>query len=275
MRRLILTRLLCIVATAAGGDIVLNAQTLPRLFTNEPCQKDFQDQWNAFQAAGKQGPNADTAERLLKQDLNPYVQPGCLADLVIGANPQPVKNAIMTSLVARVVSAAEKQAGSSLSSSGSTNLISKNFASELFSVANEYGALTSSTTGQTTTLSGSLDGLFSPFAGALGGSVSECAVAIVRITPNPPPCLNSSFLNLLGRVNYSASLDLSQPSTITGAATGQASGGTQQVTGTQAGGNLALSQFTAKFLLWAVKPTPSDFQSAIRKGKLSDTNITS
>jgi len=258
MRRPILTRILCLVAIASGGDLVLNAQTLPRLFTNEPCQKNFEDQWNAFQAAGKQGPNADTAERLLKQDLDPRVQAGCLADLLISATPDAAKRRILTDAVGHFVSAVEKQAGSSVSGSGSTNPIAKNFASSLFSVANEYGALTSSTSGQTTTLSGSLDQLPSPFAGGLSGVAAECAVEIVQRSL----CVNSKLLNFLGRINYSASLDLSQPSTITGTATGQASGGTQQVTGTQGGSNLSLSQFTAKILILGGKPSMDDLQTA-------------
>lgn len=172
MSRLVLTQILFMVAFAAGGDVVLGAQTtLPKLFTNGSCQSDFQENWNTFHAKMQRGDRsaADQARTALIQDLDPFVQPGCVSDLLISANPQSTKNAITSALVALMISTAEKQAGSSVSSSGSTSLVSKNFASEFFSLANEYGALSSSTSGQTTTLSGSLDGLFTPFAGALSG----------------------------------------------------------------------------------------------------------
>ena len=119
-------------------------------------------------------------------------------------------------------------------------------------------------------MSGSLDGLYSPFAGGLNGFVSECAVALVKSS-----CVSSTFLNLLGRVNYSVSLDLSQPSILTGTATGQASGGTQQVTGTQGASNFSLSQFTAKVLLWGAKPSPNDLQTAAKSKGLSDAIVNS
>jgi hypothetical protein len=270
MSRLVSNQILFMVVFAVGGDVVLGAQvTLPKLFNNSFCQSGFQYQWNAYQVAMQhQDRNgAETARRLLKDYLNPNVQAGCVSDLMLGASPEITKKEIVNVAVARFISAVEKQAGSSVSGAGSTNVVSKNFASEVFSAANEYGALTSSTSGQTTTLSGSIDRLFVPFAGGLSGLVSECAVAIVNSS-----CVSSTLLNALGRVNYSASLDLSQPSTITGTATGQASGGTQQVTGTQGGSNFSLSQFTAKVLLWGAKPSASDLQSAASgKGLSSDT----
>jgi hypothetical protein len=146
---------------------------------------------------------------------------------------------------------AEKQAGSSSSTSGSTSLVSKNFTSRVLSVADEYGALTSSTSGQTTTISGSLDQLFSAVEGASKGIFTECAVKTIP----GAGCVNSGLMSLLGRVSYSTSLDLNQPSTITGTATGTPQGTSQQVTGTQGGNSFALSQFTAKFFIWAAKPT--------------------
>jgi len=268
MKRCVLTRPLCAIAILVSGSHFLNAQAkLPQLFTNKPCQDDFQQHWSDFQTAKQQGKSTDDAERFLKQDLDPRVQAGCVSDLLITATPDAAKQRIVKDAVGHLVSAVEKQAGSSVSSSGSTNPIAKNFASSLFSVANEYGALTSSTTGQTTTLSGSLDQLFDPFAGGLNGMAAECAVEIVQRAV----CVNSKFLNFLGRINYSASLDLSQPSTVTGTATGQASGGTQQVTGTQGGNNFSLSQFTAKILIFGGKPSMGDLQTAgASKGLGSD-----
>jgi hypothetical protein len=273
MDRIVLARILCGVAISLGGNAVLAAQTaLPKLFTNDGCQESFQGNWNNYQShlndyqtAKQQGRNTDDAERLikdderlLKQDLDPRVQAGCVSDLLARTFSADVDRVIIKNAIGHLVSAVEKQAGSSVSSSGSTNVIPKNFTSSLLSIANEYGALTSSTSGQTTTISGSLDQLLSPFAGGLSGLAAECAVQIVK----SPLCVDSTFLDVLGRVSYSASLDLSQPSTITGTTTGQASGGAQQVTGTQGGNNFSLTQFTAKLLLFGSKPSMGDLQTA-------------
>jgi hypothetical protein len=275
MNRLKLSLILCLIAMGVGGNIATEAQTikLPPLFTNSPCQSGFQGQWNAYHDAIQRGdqPAADTARRFLKDYFNPNGQAGCFSDLLLSVSSQTTNKEIGNTAVARFVSAAEKQAGSSVSSSGSTNVVSKNFTSQLLSVANNYGALTSSTSGQTTTVSGSLDELFNPFAGGLSGLVAECAVEIVK----PHFCVSSPLLNVLSRVDYSASLDLSQPSTVTGTAAGQASGGTQQVTGTQGGNNFSLSQFTAKILLWGARPSPSDLQSAASSKGLSSDFVSS
>src|ERR1035438_1721595 len=112
MNRCVLTRLLCTVAIAVGGDVALGAQTtLPKLFTNGPCQSNFQENWNAFRDKMQQGDTsaADHARTALIQDLDPFVQPGCVSDLLISANPQPTKNAITSALVALMISTAEKQ----------------------------------------------------------------------------------------------------------------------------------------------------------------------
>jgi hypothetical protein len=207
-------------------------------------------------------------QRLFAQFLNLSEQAGCMVNLILTAYPGEVQKALRTQLFLGFVSTAEKQAGSSSSTAGSTDLISKNFTSRLLSVADQYGALTSSTSGQTTTISGSLDQLFTAIEGASKGEFTECAVKTVP----GAGCLNSGIVSFLGRVSYSTSLDLSQPSTITGTAAGTAQGGTQQVTGTQGGNSFALSQFTAKFYIWAQTPTKQDLANALKQSSYDDTS---
>src|ERR1700722_11031240 len=132
MNRLVCSRILFVVTIVASCDVNLGAQTtLPKLFNNRDCQSSFQEHWNTFHDKMQHGDTsaADQERTALAKDLDPFEQAGCVSDLLISANPQPTKKAITSALVARMISAAEKQAGSSESSSGSTNLVSKNFAS--------------------------------------------------------------------------------------------------------------------------------------------------
>jgi len=221
------------------------------------CGKHFEEYREDYKKAAND-PERETASNKLARLFNLHEQAGCVTYLILDAYPDQTR----ADLFLGFASAAEKQAGSSSSTSGSTTLVSKNFTSRLLSVANEYGALTSSTSGQTTTISGSLDQLFSAVGGVSKGAFTECAVATIPGVW----CVRSGLLNFLGRASYSTSLDLSQPSTITGTAAGMstttAQGTSQQVTGTQGGNSFALSQFTAKFFIWAQKPAKTDLLKA-------------
>ena len=224
------------------------------------AEADYQ---KATDDAGRQ--NATKAEQDAKTEqqnsrvglarlFNLREQPGCVVYLILSAYPNQTRPGLFLGFVTAV----EKQAGSTSSTSGSTSLVSKNFTSRLLSVADEYGALTSSTSGQTTTISGSLDQLFTAVEHASSGVFVECAVKTIPGVW----CVSSGLMNFLGRVSYSTSLDLNQPSTVTGTATGTVQGTVQQVTGTQGGNTFALSQFTAKGFIWAAKPKKDDLLKA-------------
>lgn len=60
----------------------------------------------------------------------------------------------------KATSSQKSQAGSSSTTGGSTNLVSKGTTAEILSVATEYGALSESTNNQTVTVQGTLDGPF-------------------------------------------------------------------------------------------------------------------
>jgi hypothetical protein len=224
------------------------------------AEADFQKATDdvARQNAAKAQQDANTKQQSARIGLarlfNLREQPGCVAYLILAAYP----NQTRAGLFLGFVTAAEKQVGSTSSTSGSTSLVSKNFTSRLLSVADEYGALTSSTSGQTTTVSGSLDQLFTAIEHVSSGAFVECAVKTIPGVW----CVRSGLMNFLGRLSYSTSLDLNQPSTITGTATGTVQGTAQQVTGTQGGNSFALSQFTAKGFIWAAKPKKEDLLKA-------------
>jgi hypothetical protein len=230
------------------------AQTPTLKFSNDQCEQTFESYRSDYKKAttdiAKQ-----TAETGFAQLFNFKTQPGCVVSLLLALYPDQARADLFLGFASTV----EKQAGSSASTSGSTSLVSKNFTSRVLSVATEYGALTSSTTGQTTTLSGSLDQLFTAAEKISKGAFVECAVKTIP----GALCARSGPVDFLGRFSYSASLDLSQPSTLTGTAVGTSQGGSQQVTGTQGGNSFALSQFTTKFFIWAAKPTQAKYLNAL------------
>lgn len=260
------TMILIVAIVALCCSAKVSAQAVsPRIsFSNYQCQALFQQYRDQYQKPVSDAERAQ-AEVSLGQLFNARTQPGCLVSLILSAYP----NQVRANLFLGFATAIEKQTGSTSSTSGSTSLVSKNFASRVLSVASEYGALTSSTSGQTTTVSGSLDQLFTAVEKASQGTFVECAVKTIPGVF----CARSGFIDFLGRFSYSTSLDLNQPSTITGTATGTSQGNAQQVTGTQGRNSFALSQFTSKFFIWAAKPTHQDLLNALTDSP-DDSGIT-
>jgi hypothetical protein len=252
-----------LIASLAFLAITCSARTSAQTikFSNYQCENDFEKYRSEFQKATTTEQQAEP-KRFFTQLFDLKEQTGCVVSLLLAVNPEQVRANLFLGFATTV----EKQAGSTASTSGSTSLVSKNFTSRALSVASEYGALTSSTSGQTTTVSGSLDQLFTAIEKASHGTFVECAI---KTLPGVF-CARSGAVDFLGRFSYSASLDLNQPSTITGTAAGTPQGGSQQVTGTQGGNSFALSQFTSKFFIWAAKPTKQDFLDALTKS--SDTS---
>jgi hypothetical protein len=258
--------ILTIVIAALCCSSRVSAQAAsPRFsFSNYQCQALFQQYRDDYRKATSDAQRTQ-AEVSLGQLFNARTQPGCVVSLILAAYP----NQVRANLFLGFATAVEKQSGSTSSTSGSTSLVSKNFASRVLSVASEYGALTSSTSGQTTTVSGSLDQLFTAVEKASQGTFVECAVKTIPGVF----CTRSGVVDFLGRFSYSASLDLNQPSTITGTATGNLQGSTQQVTGTQGRNSFALSQFSSKVFLWAAKPSHQDFLNTLTDSP-DDSGIT-
>jgi hypothetical protein len=260
------TMILIIVLAAMSSSARISAQEVsPRFsFSNYQCEALFQQYRDDYRNATSDAQRTQ-AEVSLGQLFNTKTQSGCVVSLILAVYPDQVRSDLFLGFATAV----EKQAGSTSSTSGSTSLVSKNFTSRVLSVASEYGALTSSTSGQTTTVSGSLDQLFTAVEKASQGTFVECAVKTIPGVF----CARSGAIDFLGRFSYSTSLDLNQPSTITGTATGTPQGGTQQVTGTQGTNSFTLSQFTSKFFIWAAKPSHQDFLNALTNSP-DDSGIT-
>jgi hypothetical protein len=251
MKRLTIAMLFIALLIWAGRT---SAQPPQLTFSNIQCQQKFDEYRRAYQHAATED-DREQAKRDIAQLFSFDKQAGCVVSLLLTARPGEARG----NLILAFASSIQKQTGSTTSTSGSTNLVSKNFTSRVLSVASEYGALTTSTSGQTTTVSGSLDELFTALEKPSRGTIIECALKTIP----GALCVPSGAVGFLGRFSYSASLDLNQPTTITGTATGTAQGGAQQVTGTKAGNSFSLSQFTSKVFIWAAKPTQQDFVNAI------------
>jgi hypothetical protein len=150
-----------------------------------------------------------------------------------------------------------QQNGASVSGSGSTNLVSKNVSSYVLSLASEYGALTETTSGQTTTLAGSLDGIPLALEAHSQGLFAECGAALVG------KCLPSKWFDSLGRVSYSIALNSTPGSQLTGTATGQPQGNSQQVTLNTQGNAVSVGQITSKVALIQPPVTYAEYTKAL------------
>jgi hypothetical protein len=148
------------------------------------------------------------------------------------------------------------QTGSSSGTGGSTNLTSKGIAAKFLSVASEYGALTESTSGQTTTVNGTLAGV--PVALMKKGIAEECSTKLLAETP----CFHHAVVDYMNRISYSLSYDTSQAGqTISGTAVGSSTGTAQEVKAT--GNSHSISAVSAKWVIIQGKSSSKDIQDAL------------
>jgi hypothetical protein len=112
-------------------------------------------------------------------------------------------NNINSAVKATTANRPDQQTTAAQTSIGATSLVQKASGPELFSFALESGALTQSTSGNTSTLSGNLEGVFYSLAG------------------EDPICFTScgSLRRVLGDINATATFTINQPSTTTTSST--------------------------------------------------------
>jgi len=151
-----------------------------------------------------------------------------------------------------------QQNGSSTGSGASTNLVSKGLTSKVLSLASEYGALAESTTGQTTTVSGSLDGIPLALAAHSQGLIAECPLNLISKT-----CFRSKWLDVLGRFSYSVALNNLEASQIRGTANAPVQGSSQSVSFKSTGSSATVSQITGKYNILPGKVTFDQLTKAI------------
>ena len=189
--------------------------------------------------------------------LNSKVTAGCIAELLLKRK----KADELSSFVAGAYSAATKaiqQSGASAGGGGSTSLVSKNATAQVLSLASEYGALTESTSGATTTVSGTVDGIPLALEAHTGGLVAECPMNLINSR-----CINSGLLNFLGRISYSLALNINQGTQITGTTAGPAQG-TAQPASFNSSGSTALTQATGRFIIVRPKVSYTQLIAAVQ-----------
>jgi len=183
-------------------------------------------------------------------------RPACIAELIIAA--QPSGSVIWSEL--KKVTQTLQQNGSSAATSGSTSLASKPLTSQVLAFASDYGALTQSTSGQTTTVSGSLDGIPTALEAHSGGLFTECAARIIR----DAPCVPTGLFDTLGRVSYSVALNSNSGSSVTGSAQGPPSGTAQLATLNSTVNTFAVGQITGKVVILQPKVKYENLTKALQ-----------
>jgi hypothetical protein len=210
MKRALIALFLALAARGASAQDQVSAADLARLFLGKAADKPPQACVDKLEAAMKTPPvgaAADDFTKLLDTSTNPLcatflilsskqfaaAQHASGGELLADAEKQFVPQALS------VLKAIAQQNGASTGTGGSTNLTATGLTSKLFSVASEYGALTESTSNDTTTVQGTLAGV--PLALMQKGAMVECSTRLLALTP----CLHQSLLMWMSRMSYSVS----------------------------------------------------------------------
>jgi hypothetical protein len=181
--------------------------------------------------------------RELRAALDFRLTPACVVEILLLREDAHVLNAI---LVAGYKSATQnvQQSGSSAGSGGSTNLLSKSLSSRALSFASEYGALTQTSSGQTTTVSGTVSGIPLALEADTHDLIAECPLNLLGSR-----CVRSGLLDVLGRMSYSVAMNSTQASQLKGTVNGPVQGTAQPVNVQSSGSSATVSQITGKFVI--------------------------
>jgi hypothetical protein len=206
-------------------------------------------------------PDVNQRKTELKKLLNVNLRPACVVELLILPNASQATTMILWNLFKSSTKSLQQNGSTESGTSGSTNLISKNLTSHILSFASEYGAITQSTSGQTTTVNGTADGIPLALAGHTQGLFAECGA---NILPGSK-CLPSKWFNSLGRISYSLSLDSTPGSTLSGTAVGASQGNAQQVSVKTTATPISVSQIIGKVVLIQPRSTFDNFTQALNQ----------
>jgi hypothetical protein len=206
-------------------------------------------------------PDINQRKEDLKKMLNVSLRAPCVVELLILPNASQATRVILWNLFKSSTKDLQQNGSTASGASGSTNLVSKNFTSRILSFASEYGAITQSTSGQTTTVNGTADGIPLALAGHTQGLFAECGANIIPGSK----CLPSKWFNSLGRISYSLSLDSTPGSTLSGTTVGAPQGNAQQVSVNTTGTPISVSQITGKVVLIQPRSTFDNFTQALNQ----------
>jgi hypothetical protein len=172
----------------------------------------------------------------------------------------PAKQQAVVNKVLADYKTLSQQQGASSGTSGTTSLVAKGAASEVLSLASEYGAVTETTSGQTTTVSGSLAGL--PLVLMDKGLLQSCAADLYDLF-RTKICGSSTLISFLNQVSYSVSFNTSSNSqTVTGTATGASAGSAIPATFLSSS-SPSINAASAKWIVRQGKPAANAITSAV------------
>ncbi len=227
----------------------------------EPCRSFLIPDYIA-NAKAAYPQDRDKALAHLQRDIfDPANDRGCQALMLASVYPTATAKAAYKAAFHQYKNVTENvtQVGSGSSAGGTTNLVSKNLSSEVLSVASEYGGVTQSSSGQTTTFSGTLASVPLSVESRTGTPLfGLCSAGYTH-------CIRPETLDRLGRFSYGVGVGTGGGSAGSGTASA-ASGSAQSVSLSSAGSSSAysLSQVTGKFAFLRQLPTASALAAAAK-----------
>ena len=218
-------------------------------------------------------PGVQERAREIRKYLDFNSRGPCVVELLLLPNSSRATQIMLWNLFKASTKNLQQNGSSGGATSGSTSLISKNFTSHILSFASEYGAITESTSGQTTTVNGTLDGIPLALEVHSQGLFAECGANLAVGSK----CLPSKWFDVLGRFAYSLSLDSNPGSQLKGTAVGVPQGTAQQVSVNTNGSPTRVSQVTGKYVVYRPPSTFDNFTKALTnldKSELSQSGST-
>ena len=224
MKCTLIALVFAISACGASAQQTVSAADLARLFLGKAADKPPQACVDKLMTAMAHPPAAGAADDFT-QMLDTSTSPLCATFLILSSKQFAVANSAsggkllgdaekqFTPQALSLLKAIAQQNGTSTGTGGSTNLTAKGLSSKLLSIASEYGALTQSTSNDTTTVQGTLAGV--PLALMQKGAMTECSTRLLALTP----CVHQSLLKWLARTSYSVSFATLASSAVTTSST--------------------------------------------------------
>jgi len=201
---------LALAARGASAQDPVSAADLARLFLGRAADQPPQacvDKLVAIMGKPPVGAAADDFTTVLDTSTSPL----CATYLILSSKQFAAANSAsggklladaekqFAPQALSLLKAIAQQNGTGTGTGGSTSLTAKALTSKLLSVASEYGALTQSTSNNTTTVQGSIAGV--PLALMQKGAMTECSTRLLALTP----CIHQNLLKWMSRTSYSVS----------------------------------------------------------------------
>jgi hypothetical protein len=220
MKRALIILFFALTACGAPAQDQVSAADLARLFLGKAADTPPQACVNKIVTAMANPPVGAAADEFTKL-LDSSTSPLCATYLILSSKQFAAANSAsggklladaekqFAPQALSLLKAIAQQNGTSAGTGGSTSLTTKGLTSKLLSVASEYGALTQSTSNDTTTVQGTLAGV--PLALMQKGAMTECSTRLLALTP----CIHQNLLKWMSQTSYSVSFATLASSAVT------------------------------------------------------------